>query len=89
MAIMDKPLPEDITDSDLAVPLTEDGDVVEENLEFSGAVAFVQGQYSRSKTARHGDETRWLDSYRNYRGVYSSEVQFTESEKSKAFIKIT
>ena len=89
MAIMDKPLPEDITDSDLAVPLTEDGDVVEENLEFSGAVAFVHGQYSRSKTARHGDETRWLDSYRNYRGVYSSEVQFTESEKSKAFIKIT
>ena len=89
MAIMDKPLPEDVTDSDLVIPLTEDGDVEEENLEFSGAVAFVQGQYSRSKDARRGDETRWMDSYRNYRGIYSSEVQFTESEKSKAFIKIT
>ena len=89
MAIMDKPLPEDVTDSDLVIPLTEDGDVEEENLEFSGAVAFVQGQYSRSKDARRGDETRWMDSYRNYRGLYSSEVQFTESEKSKAFIKIT
>jgi len=86
---MDKPLPEDVTDSDLVIPLTEDGDVEEENLEFSGAVAFVQGQYSRSKDARRGDETRWMDSYRNYRGLYSSEVQFTESEKSKAFIKIT
>lgn len=89
MAIMDKPIPEDVTDSDLVIPLTEDGDVEAENLEFSGAVAFVQGQYSRSKDARRGDETRWMDSYRNYRGLYSSEVQFTESEKSKAFIKIT
>lgn len=89
MAIMDKPIPEDVTDSDLVVPLTEDGDVLEENLEYSGAVGFVEGQYLRSKDARRGDETRWLDAYRNYRGLYSSEVQFTETEKSKAFIKIT
>ena len=89
MAIMDKPIPEDATDSDLVVPLTEDGDVLEENLEYSGAVAFVEGQYTRSKDARRGDENRWLDAYRNYRGLYSSEVQFTETEKSKAFIKIT
>lgn len=89
MAIMDKPIPEDVTDSDLVVPLTEDGDVLEENLEYSGAVSFVNSQYLRSKDARRGDETRWLDAYRNYRGLYSSEVQFTETEKSKAFIKIT
>ena len=86
---MDKPLPEDVTDTTLAVPLEEDGDVVEENTSFSGAVAFVESQYRRSKDARLVDEERWLDSYRNYRGLYSSEVQFTEAEKSKAFIKVT
>jgi len=86
---MDKPLPEDVTDTTLAVPLEEDGDVVEENTSFSGAVAFVESQYRRSKDARLVDEERWLDSYRNYRGLYSQEVQFTEAEKSKAFIKVT
>jgi len=89
MALMDKPLPEDATDSDLSVPLQEDGDVEEENSTYSGAVSFIESQYKRSKDARMTDEERWLDSYRNYRGIYSSEVQFTESEKSKAFIKIT
>ena len=89
MALMDKPLPEDVTDTDIIVPLEEDGDVVEENINFSGAVAFVNSQYNRSKDARYSDEERWLDAYRNYRGLYSSEVQFTETEKSKAFIKVT
>ena len=89
MALMDKPLPEDATDSEFAVPLDENGDVEAENLEYSGAVAFIEGQYNRSKDARRTDEERWLDAYRNYRGLYSSEVQFTETEKSKAFIKIT
>jgi len=89
MALMNKPLPDDVTDSDLAVPLAEDGDVEAENLSYSGAVAFIKGQFRRSKDARLADEERWLDAYRNYRGLYSSEVQFTETEKSKAFIKVT
>tara|TARA_A100001388_G_scaffold230025_1_gene181993 strand:+ start:32539 stop:34680 length:2142 start_codon:yes stop_codon:yes gene_type:complete len=89
MALMDKPIPEDATDTTKAVPLEEDGNVEEENINYSGAVAFVKNQYTRSKNARYSDEERWLDSYRNYRGLYSSEVQFTDAEKSKAFIKVT
>jgi len=89
MALMDKPLPEDATDTDIVVPLEEGSNVEEENSSYSGTVAFVESQYSRSKDARLTDEERWLDSYRNYRGLYSSEVQFNESEKSKAFVKIT
>lgn len=89
MALMEKPLPEDVTDTALAVPLEEDGNVEEENTSFSGTVAFVESQYRRSKDSRMVDEERWLDSYRNYRGLYSTEVQFTEAEKSKAFIKVT
>jgi len=86
---MDKPIPEDVTDTTLAVPLEEDGDVEQENIDFSGAVSFVESQYRRSKDARLADEDRWLDSYRNYRGIYSADVQFTDTEKSKAFIKVT
>ena len=89
MALMDKPIPEDVTDTTLAVPLEEDGDVEQENIDFSGAVSFVESQYRRSKDARLADEDRWLDSYRNYRGIYSADVQFTDTEKSKAFIKVT
>ena len=35
------------------------------------------------------DETRWMDAYRNYRGIYNNEVQFTETEKSRVFVKVT
>jgi hypothetical protein len=89
MALMDKPLPEDVTDSDLSIPLDETGDVESENTEYSGAVSFVKSQFKRSEEARRVDEERWLVAYRNYRGIYSSEVQFTETEKSRAFIKVT
>ena len=81
MALRDKPLPDDVTDSDLAVPLDETGDVEAENTEYSGAVEFIKSQFKRSEDARRVDEERWLDAYRNYRGLYSSEVQFTETEK--------
>ena len=32
---------------------------------------------------------RWLRSYTNYRGYMGSDVQFTEAEKSRVFIKVT
>jgi len=92
MALMDKPTnlnPEDATDTDTVVALDEDGNVEEENIEYSGVVAFVNSQFSRAKDNRLTDETRWLDSYRNYRGIYGEDVQFTSTEKSQAFIKIT
>jgi hypothetical protein len=30
-----------------------------------------------------------MDAYRNYRGMYNNEVQFTETEKSRVFVKVT
>ena len=52
-------------------------------------VTYVQDRYRRAEDARQGDETRWLRAYRNYRGIYSSEVQFTDTEKSRVFVKVT
>jgi len=89
MALMDKPTPEDTNETDQTVALDEEGNVEEENISYSGAVSFVTSQFGRAKDARFSDEERWLDSYRNYRGIYSNEVQFTDTEKSKAFIKVT
>ena len=92
MAIMQKPEdlnPADATETDMVVPLEEDGDVEAENLEYSGIAAYVESQFRRSKDDRLTDEERWLTSYRNYRGLYGPDVQFTDTEKSQAFVKIT
>lgn len=85
MAILDRP--EDINIEETSIGL-EDSDK-ETNASLGGLVGFIEDRYNRSKDARQSDETRWLTSYRNYRGLYGPEVQFTEQEKSQAFIKIT
>ena len=55
----------------------------------SSIVTFVAERFKRAEDSRLGDEERWLRSYRNYRGIYGPEVQFTSSEKSKVFVKVT
>ena len=55
----------------------------------SGIIPFVMERYQRAEDYRNNDEERWLRSYRNYRGLYGSDVQFTEAEKSRVFIKVT
>lgn len=54
-----------------------------------GLVNFVKERFSRSKQARRYDEERWLRAYRNYRGIYGPDMKFTETEKSRVFIKVT
>ncbi len=54
-----------------------------------GLVNFVKERFSRSKQARRNDEERWLRAYRNYRGIYGPDMKFTETEKSRVFIKVT
>tara|TARA_B100001113_G_scaffold87981_2_gene70306 strand:- start:418 stop:2484 length:2067 start_codon:yes stop_codon:yes gene_type:complete len=90
MAMMDKPedTPLDVDPSSVS-SLDETGDVEQENIEYSPLVQYILSKYERSKTNRLADETRWLTAYRNYRGIYGSEVQFTDKEKSQAFVKIT
>ena len=55
----------------------------------SNVVTFVNDRYKRAEDARNADEERWLRAYRNYRGIYGPDVQFTSSEKSKVFVKVT
>lgn len=92
MALMTPPneaSTEDMTEESSVIALEEDGDVEQENMEYAGVVNFINSAYQRSKDARLTDEERWLTGYRNYRGIYGPEVQFTSTEKSQAFVKIT
>ena len=50
---------------------------------------FIKEKFSKAETARRSDEERWIQSYRNYRGIYGPEVQFTSTEKSRVFVKVT
>jgi len=52
-------------------------------------VRYVNERFRRSETAREADEHRWLKAYRNYRGIYGPDVQFTKTEKSRVFVKVT
>ena len=56
---------------------------------YTNIVSYVNGRFERAKNKRYSDEERWIQAYRNYRGVYGPEVQFTETEKSRVFIKVT
>jgi hypothetical protein len=67
-------------------------DVKEESQEsriVSPLGSFVQERFHRAEDSRLNDEERWLRAYRNYRGIYGPDVQFTEAEKSRVFIKVT
>ena len=67
------------------VSVVQDGD----ELDTSSVVSYVESRFKRAEDARYADENRWLRAYRNYRGMYGSDVQFTETEKSRVFIKVT
>lgn len=72
-------------DKSVALP----DDIGENTFSGGSLINFVKERYSRSKQSRRYDEERWLRAYRNYRGIYGSDMKFTEAEKSRVFIKVT
>jgi hypothetical protein len=52
-------------------------------------VSYVEERYNKADTARYSEEARWLEAYRNYRGIYGPDVKFTDTEKSQVFVKVT
>jgi len=74
---------------DDAIALEDTEDTVTEDVGVSSIIPFVHERFTRAEDYRNNDEERWLRAYRNYRGLYGSDVQFTEAEKSRVFIKIT
>ena len=68
---------EDVAEEDYSDPVT--GHIVQ----------FIKDKHSKASTARQLDEERWIQAYRNYRGIYGPDVQFTSTEKSRVFVKVT
>ena len=76
-----------IEDDAIVLEDTEDTNV--DDADTSKIIPFIMEKYNRSSDYRKIDEQRWLRAYRNYRGIYGPDVQFTDAEKSRVFIKIT
>ena len=80
---------DEIMIEDDAIALEDTDDSVEADADVSNIIPFIMERYSRAEDYRYQDEERWLRAYRNYRGLYGPDVQFTEAEKSRIFIKVT
>lgn len=82
MALIDKPS----NDKTLAL---DDSPQDDDNFQASGLISFIEKRYTKSEESRRTDESRWLRAYRNYRGLYAPDIKFTETEKSRVFVKVT
>ena len=80
---------EEIMIEDDAIALEDTDDSVVVDADVSKIIPFITERYKRSEDYRYQDEERWLRAYRNYRGLYGPDIQFTEAEKSRVFVKIT
>ena len=68
----------------------QDVDAIEDSQEqYDEAVAFVRERFNRARDKKLSDEERFLRCYRNFRGLYGPDVQFSENEKSRVFVKVT
>ena len=72
-----------------AISLEDSEDTTTTDTNTANIIPFIMERYNRADDYREQDEQRWLRAYRNYRGLYGSDVQFTEAEKSRVFIKVT
>jgi hypothetical protein len=54
-----------------------------------GLAGYVQRKFEDSENGRYAHEQRWLQSYKNFRGIYDSTTQYRDSERSQVFIRIT
>src|SRR6056300_2013224 len=54
-----------------------------------GLAAHVKSKFEDAEHGRRAHEQRWLQAYKNFRGIYDSTTQYRDSERSKVFIKIT
>lgn len=56
---------------------------------FPGLAGYVKQKFEEAENGRYSHEQRWLQAYKNFRGVYDSSTVYRESERSKVFVRIT
>jgi hypothetical protein len=56
--------------------------------EFPGIVAFVRDRFYEARAARNSVDIRLYQAYEDFRGRYSGNVTFKDTERSQVFVKI-
>ena len=54
-----------------------------------GLAGFIKTKFEDAENGRRNHELKWLQSYKNFKGIYDSTTQYRDSERSRVFIKIT
>ena len=69
----------------------DDGEVEVPNADeqMVGLAGHIRSKFEDSENGRRYHEERWLQAYKNFRGIYDSTTQYRDSERSRVFIKIT
>ena len=70
-------------DTDTPVPINNP------QSDMPGLAGYVKSKFEDAENGRRSHELKWLQSYKNFKGIYDSTTQYRESEKSKVFIKVT
>jgi len=70
-------------EDDTAIPIQNPAE------QMPGLAGYVRKKFDDSENGRRSHEKRWLQAYKNFRGIYDSTTQYRDSERSKVFIKIT
>ena len=76
-------------DGFLNKPSDDTVEVQDAQEQMPGLAGYVQSKFEDSENGRRTFEQRWLQAYKNFRGIYDSSTQYRDSERSKVFIKIT
>ena len=68
---------------DASVPILNPSD------QMPGLAGYIRSKFEDAENGRYVYEQRWLQAYKNFRGIYDTTTQYRDSERSKVFIKIT
>mgnify|MGYP003638357930 FL=1 len=63
--------------------------VADADEQFPGLAGYVKQKFEEAENGRFSYEQRWLQAYKNFRGVTDSTTQYRDSERSKVFVRIT
>ena len=70
-------------EEDQAIPVNSPSE------QMPGLAGLIRSKFEDAENGRYAHEQRWLQAYKNFRGIYDSTTQYRDSERSKVFIKIT
>jgi hypothetical protein len=70
-------------DEEQAIP------IINPDEQMPGLAGHIRAKFDDAENGRFSYEQRWLQAYKNFRGIYDTTTQYRDSERSRVFIKIT